>query len=372
MKRILIAIGAAITLVLGTLGGIALASGPTVAPSTTIYGCDVGANRTLQNVYTTQANYLAFLNSNGGVCPNGGFEVTVGANGTVTPTPTPTQTTPTPTPTQTTPTPTPTQTTPTPTPTPTAATCTETGLNNASCPLQADRTDLPPSNGYTTYFENQDVGANSGTTGTLTTSGLPATPGTPWFTSTVDAVPLGSSNVQVFANVQQLFTNWGTNGWNGSSATPLASLSALKVNFNETSPQDADSQYEFAADVWSNYQSDVMFWTDTTSGRCSPGGYGGTVLGHVTMDGQNWTVNRYGGAGAEIIFVLDGAGGPGTCARETSGSIDVAAGMNWLSQNGYITSPVTLGQVNSGWEITSADKTNFVLNSYSITATPTS
>jgi len=42
------------------------------------------------------------------------------------------------------------------------------------------------------------------------------------------------------------------------------------------------------------------------------GAFGSTLLGHAVIDGQSWTVHRYGGYGAEIIFVLDGAGGSGS------------------------------------------------------------
>ena len=105
----------------------------------------------------------------------------------------------------------------------------------------------------------------------------------------------------------------------------------MKVNYAETSPTSAASIYEFAPDVWSdNYASDVMFWVDTL-GRCNEGAFGSTVLGHATIDGQGWTVHRYGGFGAEIIFVLDGPGGPGTCAQQHSGTVNIKAGFDWLT-----------------------------------------
>lgn len=271
--------------------------------------------------------------------------------GSVVVTPSPTPTTPTPTPT-----------TPTPTPTSTGPICTQPLGNNCGAYQYAG---IPMSNGYDTYVANQDVGANSGTTETINVTD----PGN--WNAVVNAVPYGYGGVQTFPDVQQLTNDWGGSGWgNGSSNTPVDSLSALKVNYSESGPTDANSMYEFAPDVWTNYASDVMFWADT-HGRCNTGSYGSTVLGTATFGGQTWTVNRYGGTGAEIIFVLDSNPSvPNSCAQQTSGTIDIKAGLDWLVSHGYISSPLTMSQLNTGWEITSADNTKFTMNSYSITATP--
>ncbi|MBO0882541.1 MAG: DUF4082 domain-containing protein [Mycobacterium sp.] len=269
----------------------------------------------------------------------------------------------------TTPTPTPTPTTHTPTPTPSPS------PSNYSCsvPLGGScgaytYSGIPMSNGYDTYVSNQAVGAQSGTTETMNAND-PAD-----WDVVAHARPYGYTGVQTFPDVQQLTNDWcpGEGGWAKDSTctadTPLDSLSTLKVNYAETSPQNNSSIYEFAPDVWTdNYGSDVMFWVDT-HGRCNEGAFGGTLLGHAVLDGQNWTVHRYGGPGAEIIFVLDGAGGTGTCAQQSSGTIDIKAGFNWLTTNGFVTGPVVMSQLNTGWEITSADNTTFSVTSYSITA----
>ena len=226
-------------------------------------------------------------------------------------------------------------------------------------------TAIPMSNGYDTYVANQNVGATSGTTETLT-----ATDASNW-SLTANAQPYGYTGVQTFPDVQQLTNDWCGNGWGGCtnpSDTPLGSLSALSVKYAEASPTDANSIYEFAPDVWTNYNSDIMFWVDT-HGRCDAGAFGGTTLGTFTMDGQNWTAHRYGDAGAEIILVLDGPGGSGTCAEQSSGTIDIKGGLNWLAGKGYIPSPVTISQLNTGWEITSSDNQQFTVSDYSITAT---
>jgi len=141
----------------------------------------------------------------------------------------------------------------------------------------------------------------------------------------------------------------------------------LNINYDETSPGTGAS-YEFSPDIWqSTYPTDVMFWTDTT-GRCNTGAFGSTLLGHAVIDGQSWTVHRYGGYGAEIIFVLDGAGGSGTCAKQPSGAINIKAGLDWLVAGGFIPAHPVLSQVNSGWEITQASGATFTMHSYSITA----
>lgn len=257
------------------------------------------------------------------------------------------------------PTPTPTTPSPAPPPAPTGPACTvPLGQNCGPYHYAA----IPMSNGYDTYVANQDVGAGAGTTETVT-----ATDPGAW-SVTASAVPYGYTGVQTFPDVQQLTNDWDGTGWGGSSNTPLSALSALTISYAETGPSDAASIYEFAPDIWTEgYPSDVMFWVDT-HGRCDPGAYGGTVLGTAVFGGQTWTVNRYGGAGAEIIFVLDSDPAvPDSCAAQHSGTVDIKAGFDWLVARGIMTSPV-FTQVNTGWEITSADNTTFTMTGYSITA----
>lgn len=223
------------------------------------------------------------------------------------------------------------------------------------------------SNGYDTYVGPQNVGSNSGTTATVTAN----SPGD-WSVK-ADATPYGYGGVQIFAADNQLTNDWCAGSWSdcaNPTDMPLDSFSALTVNYSESMPRTSDISAEYAPDIWTDqYASDIMFWADT-QGRCNNGAYGGTVLGTANIDGQTWTVNRYGGAGAEIIFVLDSD--PNTansCAQQTSGSIDIKAGLDWLQSNGYITGPIDIGAINTGWEITSADHATFTTSSFSITAT---
>jgi len=48
----------------------------TSAPASNLYGCVSSTDRTLRNVYTNEANYLAFLKAHGGKCPDG-FPITI-------------------------------------------------------------------------------------------------------------------------------------------------------------------------------------------------------------------------------------------------------------------------------------------------------
>jgi hypothetical protein len=171
--------------------------------------------------------------------------------------------------------------------------------------------------------------------------------------------------VQTFPDVQQLYNNWGSGGWNGSSNTPLNSLSTFKIHYDETSPATGAS-YEFSPDIWGPGPWDIMFWVDT-KGRCNEGAYGPTLLGHAVLDGQNWTVHAYGD---EIIFVLDGAGGSGTCAQQHSGVVNIKAGVDWLVANNVVPANPILEQVNTGWEITQSSGATFRMNSLSYEAVP--
>lgn len=217
---------------------------------------------------------------------------------------------------------------------------------------------IPMSNGYDTYVSNQNTGAYG-------TETLYANSPGDW--QVVANLADCGGCVQTYPDVQQLTNDWDGAGWSGSQDTPLDALATLTINYDETSPATGAS-YEWSPDIWQDgYAADVMFWTDT-QGRCNEGAFGSTLLGHATFDGQSWTVHRYGGAGAEIIFVLDGSGGSGTCAQQSSGSVDVKAGLDWLVAGGFVPAHPVLSQVNSGWEITQASGASFQMNAYSITA----
>jgi hypothetical protein len=268
------------------------------------------------------------------------------------------------------PTPTP---TPTPTSTPTATptsggtyTCGPVPLGGG-CPANNGYLDTGfsfNSNGYNTYVSNQDLGANGSQS--LWANG----PGDWKVLSNLSSC---AGCVQTFPNAQQLYNDNNT----ADGTYPLSSFSALKVNYNETSPGGTANAYQFSPDIFfGNYPNDVMFWVDI-NGRCNEGAWGPSLLGHFTMpDGSGWTAHRYDGSskttgntGAEIILVKDGPGGQGTCAQEPSGTVDVKAGLEWLAAGGFMPAVPSIYIVQTGWEITQSSNATFKVNSMSYTAT---
>jgi hypothetical protein len=213
----------------------------------------------------------------------------------------------------------------------------------------------PNSNGYNTYVPNQAINVHG--TGTLEAN----SPGD--WQVTYNLGDCGGC-VQVYPDTQQLFNNWGTGGWNGSSDTPISGLATFKIHYSETSPATGAS-YQFSPDLWGPGPWDIMFWVDT-KGRCNEGSFGGQLIGPATFGGQNWTIHTYGD---EIIVVLDGPGGSGTCAQQSSGTIDVLAGLEALRGYGLLTGS-TLSQVNTGWEVTQSSGQTFRMNSLSYEVVP--
>lgn len=293
--------------------------------------------------------------------------VTTTATVTATPIPTPT---PTPTPTVE---PTPTVTsTPTPTATqtsnPDTYSCGPVELGGG-CPAYLDKTFSEYSNGYNTYVANQTFGPSG-------TQSLWANSPSDW--KIVSNLADDGGRVLVFPNAQQLYY-----GETMDSGPLMSSFSQFKVAYDTTGP-GGNNSYQFSPDLFfSNYgcdgcASDVMFWVDT-HGRCNEGAYGPSLLGHFTMpDGSTWTAHRYdesaNGAhvnnGNEIILIKDGPGGPGTCAQETSGTIDIKAGLAWLSDNGFLPADPRLSILQTGWEITSSSNATFKVNDLRYIAIP--
>lgn len=254
-----------------------------------------------------------------------------------------------------------------------AATCTATLGNGCG---GYDAPDVwPGSNGFNTYMSNQDVGAQSGTTQTATVNSASS-----WSLQANDQ-PYGYTGVQTFPDTQQLTNNYSADGqWNGQDVdTPLNAMSSLVINYNESSPSGPNDIYEFAPDIWTNYagqlgggSGDIMFWVDTTHVRCDDNGLSTSDrLGTQTVNGQDWTWYRYGPMGGELVGILDTVDHDpatnGTCAQQKSGTVDIKAGLDWLKSNGFInTGAITIGQINTGFEITSAQNSTFSMNSYSI------
>jgi hypothetical protein len=115
-----------------------------------------------------------------------------------------------------------------------------------------------------------------------------------------------------------------------------------------------------------------MIWLDTTPERAE-GNAAPVWQRNVTISGRVFDV--YGTPfGGEIIFALQGAGGTGTYARMTSGTVDILGPLLWcVSQGLNLGSPPVLTQVYFGWEITNTDTflgsgatqvSNFIVNNF--------
>jgi hypothetical protein len=243
-----------------------------------------------------------------------------------------------------------------------ARTCTTRASNGACGPYSYPR--ITNSNGFNTYTDQDMWAANPHTTQTLTSRG----PGR-WKVVSV-ARPGGSTAVQTYPNVQQLFNDWTGRGWNGSGRagdTPVSGLTALRSSFAESMPHNSTTIAEAGYDVWlsdvpKRDTNEVMVWVDNVHR-----GTGGAVrIGRATIGGQSFTVLQYGGPGGEIIFSLN--------HNEQAGTVDILRTLRWLVAHRYEPSTLRIGQIDFGWEIcsetTHAPGNTFTISRYSITGVP--
>lgn len=254
----------------------------------------------------------------------------------------------------------------------TSTSCTQSNYG-ASCGPYADPS-ITFSNGFDTYVEDNCWGEPK-CTYTINSRN----PGD-WSVTDPGDEPAGSTAVATYPDVQQLTDNfnpsthtWGT----GSDSTPLSGVNALRSYFTESMPHNSGTIAEFGYDIWTNYPSDVMIWTDNVN----RGTGGATKIGAMSAFGQNFTVYVYGtvASGSEIIFSLDGNNGQSTSgfAQESSGTVHILALLSWLqrymSAHGYSSYASDLGQVgqiDAGWEICSSGGTSetFSMSSYALRA----
>lgn len=106
---------------------------------------------------------------------------------------------------------------------------------------------------------------------------------------------------------------------------------------------------------------DIMLWLDTSTER----GTGGAILytpnltfGSQTYDLYYYPVPYPNGPvqGAELIFILQGAGGSGTFGHLASGTVDILGPLNYLVGQGFnLGSPSYLYLSLFGWEICNTD-----------------
>lgn len=252
----------------------------------------------------------------------------------------------------------------------TSTTCTQSNYG-ASCGPYADHS-ITFSNGFDTYVEDNCWGEpnchytiNSRNPGD-------------WSVTDPGDEPAGSTAVATYPNVQQLTDNYNpsTRTWgNGSAGTPLSGVKTLRSSFAESMPHNSRTIAEFGYDIWTNYPSDVMVWTDNVN----RGTGGATKIGTMTTFGQHFTVYVFGtvASGSEIIFSLNGNNGQSTSgfAHETHGLVHILALMGWLrgymrahGHSNYASDLGQVGQIDAGWEICSSGGTSetFSMSHYSL------
>jgi hypothetical protein len=248
-----------------------------------------------------------------------------------------------------------------------ASACTASGQNGTCGPYKYSSTSNPDghivnSNGYDTYVVD-DCWANPSCNLSQTTTD----PGN-W--SITGSEPVGNTAVHDYPDTQQLFNNWTGHGWNGSGTetnTPISKLSSLTSTFSESMPHNSGTIAEAGYDIWTNYSSDIMVWVDNVN----RGTGGAAKIGTAAIGKQHFTVYQFGGTGGEIIFSLDGPGGTGTFAHETSGTVNILGTLRWVQAHGYVKN-VKISQIDFGWELcsTGGSAETFTMKHFTIKGSP--
>ncbi|BFV55581.1 hypothetical protein KCMC57_up06850 [Kitasatospora sp. CMC57] len=137
----------------------------------------------------------------------------------------------------------------------------------------------------------------------------------------------------------------------------LSALSSVSSSFNVSVP--SSGAYETAYDIWdSGNANEIMLWVNKTG----PVGPLGTAQGTLSLDGHTWTVYRgTNGANAVFSFVRS--------SNTNSGTVNILSLLNWMKNSKGWIGDITLGNVQFGYEITSAaGGLNFNTNSFSVNA----
>jgi hypothetical protein len=134
----------------------------------------------------------------------------------------------------------------------------------------------------------------------------------------------------------------------------LSSLSSVTSSFNVTDP--SGGAYETAYDIWDSSNAyETMLWMNKT-GAVGPLG---SEVASVSVGGYSWHVYK-GSNGSNQVFSFVNTG------AATSGTVNILAVLRWIESQGWFGN-ITLGNVQFGWEITSASGgENFQVNSYSV------
>jgi hypothetical protein len=247
-----------------------------------------------------------------------------------------------------------------------------TSAPSGTCPSGA-RDYLDPritmSNGYNSYTAN-NCWADPSCDQVLTSWGMGR-----WGVRAVQ--PAGNGSVRTGPEAQQQADNWcpAKRTWDSRLAnacpgpdedTPVSALRSLTSTYAESMPHTGGTIAEAAYDIWTSYASDIMVWLDV-SHRCNPGAFGGTFLGTARISGMRFAVHRYGGPGAEIIFVLMNR--RGTCAEHPRGTVDLLGVLRWVQDRG-LARDLKLSLLDFTFEICSTGGVpeGFSVSRYSLTA----
>lgn len=330
IRKRIVALSVAAVAVLGTGGGFAATALAASAPATAtnLYGCVVGANRVLQNVYTSQANYTSFLDANGGKCPSG-FEVTVNTDTGASPAPTPT----------------PTATTPTPTPTPTnSVVCEVKTLDRSACGPFADPNVKggPNDSGATVRQEVWNLKPQ------LTKQDTKVYSGPLNFTSTINAAN-GNTAVNSYPDISDTVTT------TSNTPQPISSYNSLVSTYTENMNANVNTDAEAAYDIWlNNYANELMIWVDNHGQRPAGNDTGTTI----TAGGVSYEV--WDTSGHSTVSVVR--------SNAQSASVDVLGVIKALQAKGYYTSSAGLNQVDFGFETPSTGGVDedFTVSAYTL------
>jgi len=227
------------------------------------------------------------------------------------------------------------------------------------------------SNGYNSYVAN-NCWADPNCKQTLTAYGMGN-----W--SVTSTEPAGNGSVMTGPEAQQQTNNWcaAEKVWDNQLQygcpddvnAPISALTTMTSTYAETIPHDSGTIAEAAYDIWTNYSSDIMVWQDVTN-RCNPGAFGGTTLATgVKIGNYTYDVYRYGGPGAEVIFVAEGSGGTGTCGQYPSGTVDLLSILKEAQALG-VQANISVSIVDFTFEIwsTGGVPENFAVSIYTLTS----
>lgn len=364
-RKVLIGAG-----VIAAAAGIAIPSAiaatsvsvPAAGPA---YGCDTGSSRVLEHVYTSKVNFENYLASHGGKCP-GGFEVAIGAPGSVNPSPTPTPTTPTPTP-------------------PAGSwncTVSDTVANdsNGACAYS----DLNAGSNQAEYVEQDEWGIG----------------GTPWASQLLQAnsgsdwqvtVNVGDTNntgaVVTYPDVQDTVTN------TSNDPVPFTDYTSLTSTYDSSLPSNpgADDDYEAAYDMWlgddstasgdyGDYAQEVMVWTHNYNQTPAGSDTGQTWTDPSTGDVYEiWSTNTAVAGDESLVTFVNTANSSsvphnghesGVTSGTDSGSINLLALFQFM-QADHLTAETGINQIDYGFEVcdTTGQNATFSVSGYTLNAT---